>query len=217
MTRDLLADIEAFGSASEAMENGARLLRGRALPFEDDLLSSIHVVASRAPFRHMVTAGGFVMSVAMTNCGAVGLVTSRTGYRYDANDPKTGRPWPVMPDAFARLAAVAAEESGYTGFAPDVWLINRYEAGGRLTLHQDKDESDFARPIVSVSLGLPATFQFCGASRSGPVTKYALRHGDVAVWGGPTRLSYHGAPNLKEGCHPKLGRTRINLTFRRAL
>jgi DNA oxidative demethylase len=216
MTRDLLADIEAFGSASEAMENGARLLRGRALPFEDDLLSSIHVVASRAPFRHMVTAGGFVMSVAMTNCGAVGWVTDCTGYRYDANDPETGGPWPVMPDTFARLATVA-EESGYTGFAPDVCLINRYEPGGRLTPHQEKDESDFVHPIASVSLGLPATFQFGDARRSDPVTKCALRHRDVAVWGGPTRLSYHGAPSLKEGCHPKLGRTRINLTFRRAL
>ncbi len=201
----------------EAMGNGAVLLRSWARPMEAEILAAIDVISAAAPFRHMTTPGGFVMSVAMTNCGAAGWVTDRTGYRYDRNDPTTGKPWPAMPASFLALATGAADAAGYPGFAPDACLINRYEPGARLTPHQDKNERDFARPIVSVSLGLPAVFQFGGPRRSDPMARYAVHHGDVAVWGGPSRLFYHGVATLKDGEHPSLGRVRINLTFRRAL
>jgi alkylated DNA repair protein (DNA oxidative demethylase) len=214
---DDLFSAEALEPAREAMAEGAVLLRGKALPVEDELLAALDGIVAASPFRHMVTPGGFVMSVAMTNCGAAGWVTDRTGYRYDHNDPETGRPWPDMPPAFRQLATAAATEAGYPEFVPDACLINRYAPGARLSLHQDKNERDFANPIVSASLGLPATFQFGGLRRQDPITRYALRHGDVAVWGGPSRLRYHGVLALKDGHHPKLGRMRLNLTFRGAL
>ena len=201
----------------EVMAEGALLLRGAALPFETDILTAIQAITAMSPFRHMVTPGGFVMSVAMTNCGAAGWVTDRSGYRYDALDPESGKPWPPMPASFLDLAVAAAKEAGYPDFVPDACLINRYEPGARLSLHQDKNERNFANPIVSVSLGLPATFQFGGQKRDDPVRKFALRHGDVAVWGGPSRLCYHGVPELKEGDHETVGRMRLNLTFRGAL
>ncbi|MGX5721673.1 DNA oxidative demethylase AlkB [Shinella zoogloeoides] len=211
---DMLAPAEP---SVENMAEGAMLLRGAALPYEKDLLVALGDIAGQSPFRHMVTPGGFAMSVAMTNCGAAGWVTDRTGYRYDRNDPETGRPWPAMPDCFFDLAVEAATRAGYPDFRPDACLINRYEPGARLSLHQDRNERDFANPIVSVSLGLPATFQFGGLARNDPVKKYALRHGHVAVWGGPSRLFYHGVLELKEGLHETVGRMRINLTFRGAL
>ncbi len=217
MTADLFADIEVRAPIRKTMGEGAVLLRGKALRLEDELIAALAAITARAPFRRMATPGGFVMSVAMTNCGAAGWVTDRTGYRYDRRDPETGQPWPDMPGAFLRLAAEAAAEAGYQDFAPDACLINRYEPGARLSLHQDRNERDFAEPIVSVSLGLPAVFQFGGLKRTDPVAKYALRHGDVAVWGGPSRLRLHGVAKLKDGDHPKLGRMRINLTLRRAL
>jgi alkylated DNA repair protein (DNA oxidative demethylase) len=201
----------------EEIAPGAVLLRGRALVPEDEILAALDLVVAAAPFRQMTTPGGFVMSAAMTSCGTAGWVTDRAGYRYDRSDPETGRPWPVMPESFRRLAGEAAAEAGYAGFVPDSCLVNRYRPGARLSLHQDKDERDFSRPIVSVSLGLPATFQFGGLKRADPVAKYRLQHGDVAVWGGPSRLFHHGVLALKEGEHPKLGRQRINLTFRAAL
>lgn len=203
--------------AREVMAEGALLLRGAALPFETDILTAIQAITAMSPFRHMVTPGGFVMSVAMTNCGAAGWVTDRSGYRYDALDPESGKPWPPMPASFLDLAVAAAKEAGYPDFIPDACLINRYEPGARLSLHQEKNERNFANPIASVSLGLPATFQFAGQKRSDPVRKFALRHGDVAVWGGPSRLCYHGVPELKEGEHGTVGRMRLNLTFRGAL
>lgn len=204
-------------AARNVMAEGAVLLRGKALAFETDILAALQTITALAPFRHMTTPGGFVMSVAMTNCGAAGWITDRAGYRYDRIDPDSGRPWPALPDCFVDLAVAAATEAGYPDFVPDACLINRYEPGARLSLHQDKNERDFANPIVSVSLGLPATFQFGGLTRTAPVRKFALRHGDVAVWGGPSRLRYHGVTELKDGEHEKLGRMRINLTFRRAL
>jgi alkylated DNA repair protein (DNA oxidative demethylase) len=201
----------------EPIAEGAFLLRGFALPMQDEILAGLDTVAAAAPFRHMVTPGGFTMSVAMTACGQVGWVTDRTGYRYAPADPTTGKPWPPMPAAFREIAANAALEAGYAAFDPDSCLINRYEPGARLSPHQDKDERDFSQPIVSVALGLPASFQFGGLERSDPTAKYTLQHGDVVVWGGPSRLRYHGVAPLKEGEHPLLGRRRINLTFRRAL
>jgi alkylated DNA repair protein (DNA oxidative demethylase) len=214
---DLFDSIAPPEQPRETIAEGAYLLRGAALPFERDVLTALDAVTARSPFRHMVTPGGFVMSVAMTNCGAAGWITDRSGYRYDALDPESGERWPPMPESFRNLAAAAAEAAGYHAFSPDACLINRYEQGARLSLHQDKNERDFERPIVSVSLGLPATFQFGGLTRKDPVRKYALRHGDVAVWGGPARLCYHGVVELKEGMHPALGGMRINLTFREAL
>jgi DNA oxidative demethylase len=203
--------------ATQKLQDGAVLLRGRALPVERALLAAIDRITAQAPFRRMVTPGGFQMSVAMTNCGSVGWVTDRTGYRYDSRDPDSGAPWPAMPDVFLALARDAAEDAGFTSFVPDACLINCYEPGARLSLHQDKDERDYAHPVVSVSLGLPATFQFGGLKRNDRPLKVPLRHGDVVVWGGPARLVYHGVLVLKEGEHPALGRRRVNLTFRKAL
>lgn len=213
MTPDLFEEMRRDLSLTE----GAMLLGGFALPMEAPLLAALASVVAEAPFRHMVTPGGLTMSVAMTNCGAAGWVTDRRGYRYDAVDPESSRPWPAMPAAFDELSQQAAVVAGFAGFAPDACLINRYEPGARLSLHQDKNERDFGAPIVSVSLGLPAIFLFAGLKRSDPARRVALRHGDVAVWGGPARLSFHGILPLAEGEHPVLGRRRINLTFRQAL
>lgn len=217
MMADLFDALKGSHPRVEPMAEGALLLRERALPFEGPLLDAIEEIAAAAPFRHMVTPGGFTMSAAMTNCGAAGWMTDRTGYRYEPVDPLTGATWPAMPPVFLELARSAAAEAGFPDFVPDACLINRYDPGARLSLHQDKDERDFTRPIVSVSLGLPATFQFGGLKRSDPIASYSLRHGDVAVWGGPARLFYHGIARLKEGEHPRLGRRRINLTLRKAL
>jgi alkylated DNA repair protein (DNA oxidative demethylase) len=193
------------------------LLRGRALPVDRALLAAIDRISAQAPLRRMTTPGGFQMSVAMTNCGSAGWVTDRTGYRYDPRDPDSGAPWPAMPDVFLALARDTADEAGFAGFVPDACLINCYAPGTRLSLHQDKDERDHGQPVVSVSLGLPATFQFGGLKRNDRPLKVPLRHGDVVVWGGPARLVYHGVLALKEGEHPALGRRRFNLTFRKAL
>jgi alkylated DNA repair protein (DNA oxidative demethylase) len=214
---DLFCEAEPILPPREVIAEGAMLLRGKALPFETDVLAALQVITTQAPFRHMTTPGGFVMSVAMTNCGTAGWVTDRTGYRYDRLDPQSGWPWPSLPECFLELAVGAAAEAGYSDFVPDTCLINRYEPGARLTLHQDKNEQDHTFPIVSVSLGLPAIFQFGGLKRADPTREYAVRHGDVAIWGRSSRLCYHGVLMLKDGEHPKLHRTRLNLTFRRAL
>ena len=216
MMDDLFGDQPGDAGRREDLAAGAVILRGRALP-ADALLAALDGVAAASPFRNMVTPGGFTMSVAMTNCGAAGWVTDRRGYRYDAVDPGSGRPWPDMPGPFLELACAAAAEAGYPDFVPDACLINRYQPGARLSLHQDRNERNYDQPIVSVSLGLPATFQFGGLERSDPVRKVPLRHGDVVVWGGPSRLFYHGIPALKDGEHPAVGRVRFNLTFRKAL
>lgn len=192
------------------------LLRGFALPFEDALLEAIEAIESAAPFRHMVTPGGYAMSAAQTNCGALGWTSDRRGYRYVANDPDSGRAWPPLPDVFLRLAHEAAAEAGFDGFSPDACLVNRYVPGAKLSLHQDRDERDFDAPIVSVSLGLPATFLFGGAKRGDRPLRVPLAHGDVVCWGGVDRLRFHGVAELKPGSHPRLGEQRINLTFRKA-
>lgn len=209
---------ELFDSAgqSQRLGPGAMLLRGFALPYAGELLSAIAQIEAVAPFRHMQTPGGFTMSVALTNCGALGWTSDRRGYRYSAVDPDTGTGWPAMPPAFAQLAQAAAAAAGFDGFAPDACLINRYVPGARLSLHQDRNERDYAAPIVSVSLGMQARFLFGGAARGDATLKLPLRHGDVMVWGGADRLRYHGVMPLKDEPHPLLGSTRINLTFRRA-
>lgn len=199
-----------------AIAEGAVLLQGFALAQEDALIDAIESIAAKAPFRHMITPGGFRMSVAMTNCGPLGWVSDRTGYRYSPVDPESGRAWPAMPECFVDLAARAGDAAGFAAFVPDACLINRYEPGAKMSLHQDKDERDFEQPIVSVSLGLPAVFQFGGDRRSGGAARIPLQHGDVVVWGGAARLRYHGVLPLKDGEHPKLGAYRMNLTFRKA-
>jgi alkylated DNA repair protein (DNA oxidative demethylase) len=216
MTKTLFDNIAKTELPGESLGTGAILLRGFAKKWEAELLRGIENAAAAAPFRHMITPGGFRMSVAMTNCGALGWVTDRTGYRYDSIDPESGKTWPAMPGSFLQLATSAAAEAGFDKFIPDACLINRYETGAKLSLHQDKDEQDFSQPIVSVSLGIPATFLFGGMQRSDKTTRIAVEHGDVIVWGGPARLRYHGVMPLKEDSHPLLGKYRVNLTFRKA-
>lgn len=200
----------------EPLEPGAWLLHGFALAQGATLSAAIHHIADAAPFRHMVTPGGLRMSVAMTNCGHLGWVSDRRGYRYAECDPRTGIPWPAMPAAFLELAQSAAAAAGFGEFLPDACLVNRYEVGTRLSLHQDKDERHFAAPIVSVSLGLPAVFLWGGDARSDKARRLPLQHGDVVVWGGPARMRFHGVLPLKDGRHEALGAQRLNLTFRRA-
>jgi alkylated DNA repair protein (DNA oxidative demethylase) len=180
-------------------------------------LDEIAGVVAEAPFRHMVTPGGFTMSVAMTNCGQAGWVTDRSGYRYSATDPQTGRAWPALPPALDVLAVRAAAAAGFDAFVPDACLINRYVPGARLSLHQDRNERDFSQPIVSVSLGLPAIFRIGGQERRQPLLDVVLEDGDIVVFGGPARLAFHGVKKLAAGTHAVLGACRINLTFRQAL
>jgi DNA oxidative demethylase len=202
--------------AQERLANGAWLLRGFVLAKVSSLLAEIASIVAAAPFRHLETPGGFRMSVAMTNCGALGWVSDRRGYRYTTHDPLGGQQWPVMPAVFSALANSAARAAGFEGFEPDACLINRYVPGARLTLHQDKDEAKLSAPIVSVSLGLPAIFLFGGNARKDKQRRVPVQHGDVVVWGGPARLYHHGVLPLKDGEHPELGPQRINLTFRKA-
>ena len=209
----LFAQDSAF---PEQLSADAVLLHGYALPKESELLAGLARITAASPFRHMTTPGGFEMSVAMTNCGELGWTSDRRGYRYSPLDPLLDQPWPAMPSAFMELATNAAEAAGFADFRPDACLINRYAPGTRLSLHQDKDERDFSQPIVSVSLGLPATFLFGGLQRSDKTVRLPLQHGDIVVWGGEDRLRFHGVLPLREGLHPQLGNVRINLTFRKA-
>lgn len=200
----------------EAFAPGALLLRGFALPVAEQLLQDVAAIVAAAPLRHMITPGGFRMSVAITNCGALGWTSDRRGYRYAPLDPESGKPWPAMPASFLALAESAAREAGYPGFIADACLVNRYAPGTRVTAHQDKNERDMSRPIVSVSLGLPAVFQFGGLERAGKMRRMALSHGDVAVWGGESRLAYHAILPIRDGVHPATGAARVNLTMRMA-
>jgi alkylated DNA repair protein (DNA oxidative demethylase) len=216
LTFDLFESIPDVRPAQEAMAEGAVLLRGFARPAEAELVAALCDIAEQSPFRHMVTPGGHSMSVAMTNCGSLGWITDPSGYRYDAHDPETSKPWPAMPVPFRELARQAADNGGFGGFSPDACLVNRYLPGAKMSLHQDRDEGDLSAPIVSVSLGLPAIFLFGGPKRSDKPRRFRLEHGDVVVWGGPARLTFHGVAPLADGEHALLGRQRINLTFRKA-
>ena len=201
--------------SSEWLEEGAVLLRGFAAEQAHTLIDEVERIAQAAPFRRLVTPGGYTMSVAMTNCGRVGWVSDRSGYRYDPVDPDTGAAWPEMPAAFRDIARRSAAEAGFAHYDPDACLINRYAAGAKLSLHQDRDEKDKWSPIVSISLGLPAVFLWGGKRRSDPVRRLRLENGDIVVWGGPARFVYHGILPLKDGEHPLTGNVRINLTFRK--
>ena len=217
MTTLSLFETERFDGAVDRLCPGAVVLRGFAASRAVELRAAIDAVAGAAPFRHLVTPGGFRMSVAMTNCGELGWVSDETGYRYEACDPISGRSWPAMPAVIVELTRAAAAQAGFERFAPNACLVNRYEPGARLSLHQDKDEQDFTAPIVSVSLGVPATFLFGGLRRMDPTMRVPLTHGDVVVWGGPARLRYHGVLALKHAEHPFAGPLRYNLTLRTAV
>jgi DNA oxidative demethylase len=213
---NLFETVSQTEASKEMLCPGAVMLRRFAQKYETELFAGLREVTAKAPFRHMVTPGGFRMSVAMTNCGAFGWITDETSYRYDRVDPETNATWPEMPDCFLKFASSAATEVGFDEFLPDACLINRYEPGSKLSLHQDKNERDFEQPIVSVSLGVSATFLFGGSRRNDETERIPVEHGDVIVWGGPARLRYHGVMALKEGFHPLAGGRRFNLTFRKA-
>jgi len=193
---------------------GAFVLRGYAGASLDALQGDIDGVMAQAPLRHWLTPGGKRMSVAMTNCGEVGWISDRMGYRYGTRDPLSGKAWPAMPASFVKLAREAASAAGYADFAPDACLINRYTLDARLTLHQDKDERELGAPIVSVSLGLPAVFLWGGLQRGDRTRKVRLEPGDVVVWGGPSRLVYHGIASVEGSFDADA--VRFNLTFRKA-
>lgn len=215
-TLDMFADDAAQTPRTEQIGPRSFVLRGFALPSMELLLPALEQVLAQSPFRHMTTPGGFTMSVALSNCGSVGWVTDRAGYRYTHIDPQTGVPWPALPDPLLALAQTAAAASGFPGFMPDACLINRYVPGSKMSLHQDKNETGYEWPVVSVSLGIPATFLFGGLERSDKTQRVSLFHGDVVVWGDEDRLRYHGVLPLKHAEHPVLGEQRINFTFRKA-
>lgn len=196
---------------------GAVVLRGFAAGIASALVDEVRAIEAVAPFRNLVTPGGHTMSVAMTNCGRVGWISDAKGYRYAPKDPLTGLAWPALPPSFATLATSAADEAGFLDFHPDACLVNRYTPGARLSMHQDRNERRDTQPIVSVSLGVPAMFRFGGQGKDMKPIDVPLFHGDVVVWGGPSRMNYHGVLPLKEGHHPLTGELRYNLTFRTAL
>lgn len=200
----------------ETLGPGACLLRGFAAEAQAALTEEVEAIATRAAFRHLTTPGGHVMSVAMTNAGPLGWVCDRRGYRYETVDPLTGLAWPPIPALVLELAGRAASRAGFAYPAPDACLVNRYAAGTRLSLHQDRNERDLADPIVSFSLGLPAVFLFGGPRRTDPTRRLRLCSGDVVVWGGPSRMAYHGIAPLAGGTHLLTGPFRYNLTLRHA-
>ena len=216
MTGNLFETSPAADMSCLPITPGAVLLRGFAIAQAEALMACVDQITAQAPLRHLQTPGGRAMSVAMSNCGSWGWTSDRHGYRYVQQDPLSGNNWPAMPAAWLELAAQAAAATGYPGFVPDACLINQYLPGTKMSLHQDRDEKDFAQPIVSVSLGLPVVFLFGGSKRSDKPQRLRLEHGDVVVWGGLARLAFHGVMTLADGEHAQLGRQRINLTFRRA-
>ncbi|MGY2373040.1 DNA oxidative demethylase AlkB [Pseudomonas sp. SDO524_S393] len=216
-TADLFADDALQQPAGrEPIGEQSSVLRGYALPWIERLLPALRQVLAQSPFRQMTTPGGHRMSAALSSCGALGWTTDASGYRYTPTDPRSGHPWPALPDTLRQLAVLAATEAGFIGFAPDACLINRYVPGAKMSLHQDRNERDYSAPVVSVSLGLPAVFLFGGHARGDKTQKISLFHGDVVVWGGVDRLRFHGVMPVKDGVHAVMGPQRINLTFRTA-
>lgn len=214
-------NLDLFGNhglpASEQILPQALLLRGFALDDEAELLTALATLLSLSPLRKMYTPSGLPMSVTTTSCGNAGWVSDARGYRYSKYDSQSQQTWPAMPTIFSTLATHAAQVAGFENFSPDSCLINCYKIGAKMSLHQDKNEKDFSQPIVSVSLGLPATFLLGGLVREDKTIRVPLTHGDVLVWGGAARLFFHGILPVKAGTHPLLGEQRINLTFRKAL
>jgi DNA oxidative demethylase len=198
-----------------ALAPGALLMRGFGRGGDVDILQAVESVIAQAPLRHLQTPGGYTMSIQTTRCGSMGWVSEPGGYRYAASNPGTQQPWPAMPPCLLDFAVRAATEAGYPDFVPDSCMINQYLPGTKLGLHQDRDERDLRAPVVSLSLGLPAIFLFGGLQRAGKTQRYRLAHGDVVVWGGPSRLAFHGVLPVAEGDHALLGRRRVNVTFRK--
>lgn len=217
MLKPITSDL--FSAQPTILSLGANtiLLKSFVKPYESTLIKALTKIIKQAPLRNMVTRGGFKMSVAMSNCGNYGWISDRKGYRYSNLDPLNAKPWPTMPSGFLALAADAATAAGFNDFIPDACLINRYEIGAKMALHQDQDEQDFSQPIVSVSLGIPTTFLFGGLARTDKTQRVLLEHGDVLVWGGVDRLRFHGVLPVKNSQHPLFNNQRINLTFRRAV
>jgi alkylated DNA repair protein (DNA oxidative demethylase) len=216
MNLDLFSSIDNSETWAETICPGAVVLRQYVTAQSESIWAAVQQITQQAPFRQMQTPGGHTMSVALSSCGEYGWVSDRNGYRYSRTNPQTGQAWPLMPESFRALAQAAALEAGFPAFEPDACLINRYTPGSKMGLHQDKDERDFSAPIVSVSLGVPATFQFGGMKRSDTPVKIPLAHGDVVVWGGEARLRFHGVLTIRQAWHPLTGHDRINLTFRKA-
>lgn len=214
---DLFEASDNTQHTAQEIAPGAWLLKGFALHAEQDLLRHLAHIAKAAPFQQMQTPGGRSMSVKTTSCGKLGWFSDQNGYRYSKINPVTGREWPTMPAEFLALAQSAAKAASFGNYQADGCLINGYRVGAQLSLHQDKDEHDLQAPIVSVSLGLPAVFQLGGFQRSDAVQRHRLCHGDVVVWGGPSRMRFHGVEPIREGFHKRLGAKRINLTFRKVM
>lgn len=203
-------------STLKPIANESFILPGFANTNTNTLLAAINSVIELAPLRQMRTPGGFEMAARITNCGYFGWVTDKQGYRYQTTDPETGLPWPAMPELIYQLAVDAASACGFDHFTPDVCLINCYQPGAGMGLHQDKDEKDFSAPIVSISLGVPAIFLFGGNKRQDKPCAHLLKNGDIVVWGGQDRLRFHGVQPIKLAHHPMTGQKRFNLTIRQA-
>ena len=218
MIKDLFADDDlAPRQWRESIVPGAVVLRGFANNITEQLLADIAVISRLSPFRHQTTPGGHRMSVGMTSCGEYGWVSDESGYRYTKTDPETKQQWPAMPSYLGDFASFAANEAGFVDFKPDACLINRYELGARMALHQDRNERDLSQPVVSISLGLSANFIFGGLSRHSPYQRFPLTHGDVLVWGAAARLNFPGVAPLQSAIPPwpLQEALRFNLTFRR--
>ena len=215
---DLFDDLPlATEDLHTAIGPGAVLMRGLGRAGDVQILQAVESIIAQAPLRQPHTPGGYTMSIQTTRCGSVGWLSEPGGYRYSTINPRTGQPWPAVPECLMDFAVDAATQAGYPDFVPDSCMINQYLPGNKLGLHQDRDERDLRAPVVSLSLGLPAIFLFGGLQRTGKTQRYRLAHGDVVVWGGPSRLAFHGILPLAHGDHALVGQRRLNVTFRRVL
>jgi alkylated DNA repair protein (DNA oxidative demethylase) len=195
---------------------GAAILAGYALEQMPELFAGLRAVEAVSPFRHMVTRQGFEIHVETTGCGPLSWVSDRSGYRYDHIDPATGKPWPPMPQSFFDMARAAAAAAGYVDFTPDSCLINRYNPDTTSSLHRD-GERDTSQPVVTISVGVSVSFLWGGNERTDKAKPHLLTHGDVMVFGGPSRLYFHGVKQLKGGeTHPLTGERRYSITLRKA-
>ncbi len=217
MTQDLFQTANNGESWQENIRDDVVVLRQYANKQAAEILKEVELITAVAPFRKMKTPSGLSMSAELTSCGKYGWISDQQGYRYSKSDPLNNNAWPKLPELFFKFGREAAKKAGFSDFKPDVCMINRYAPASKMSLHQDRNERDFSEkaPIVSLSLGVPANFYFGGLERSDPTIKIPLIHGDVVVWGGKSRLCFHGVGVIKDDYHPMLGNFRINLTFRK--
>lgn len=193
---------------------GFTLLPGRlARPEQEALVAALREVVREAPFfTPVMPRTGKPFSVRMTNCGPLGWVSDRAGYRYQPTHPATGRPWPAIP---AALLALWDEVTGYPA-PPEACLVNFYGPDAKMGLHQDRDEAALDAPLLSVSLGDEARFRLGGVARTDPTRSLPLASGDVMALSGPLRLAFHGIDRILPGTSTLLASGgRINLTLRR--